>query len=451
MYATTAANATPANPGLPWWVVRFRNQRHKARRQPRINQVCVRNSQVGVPTPRRKRWLAAYPDISNGLGNRLGGIRASFWLAHVSGRQFALRWREWLEGAYLRPPAESLCQWTLTEPAVGLADGSDGRVRDAWSSGPVLSSAGKLHWTAPWTDGGATLLELPPDATHARRLRDKHPQRMCVPMVRHTSPRERLDMAEWNDFTAVANGAQPLVITVGLFHDVGHPLWKQRDVVSIAFEQYKQILAPTPSFLREVCRHLDLLQLSLARPWVGLQLRVNPAISGLENEHRARLDISLKFKVESAVTCAMAARDAACRMDATMCGAPIFLTSNSYLVLRYAARKVGRDARYTANSSFGYHGAPGHYLPALLEMAVLSASAVLIATAGSTFPLEAANLANTTALVQDFGMYPIDDAILNSSVQGQCDRPLLARQQSVLLPRDACSARPRHTALEHVA
>ena len=73
-------------------------------------------------------------------------------------------------------------------------------------------------------------------------------------------------------------------------------------------------------------------------------------------------------------------------------------------------------------------------------MAVLSASAIVIASAGSTFPLEAANFANTTAIVKDFELFTLQQEVRSATLQGQCDQPTLARQPSLLLPRDACPA-----------
>ena len=76
----------------------------------------------------------------------------------------------------------------------------------------------------------------------------------------------------------------------------------------------------------------------------------------------------------------------------------------------------------------------------LLELAVLSASRVVIGSAGSSFPLEAANLAGATAIIKDFGMYKVAKELRSSTVQGECDDPPgWPSEGSVLLPRGSCS------------
>ena len=108
------------------------------------------------------------------------------------------------------------------------------------------------------------------------------------------------------------------------------------------------------------------------------------------------------------VRCAVQARAASCaRGEAAMCGAPVFVTSSSFRVLRFASRLLGADARYADNPDFVSHGGLRNgYLTPLLEMAVLSASRVIVGSAASSYPLEAANFAGTTAIIRDFGMYP---------------------------------------------
>ena len=83
------------------------------------------------------------------------------------------------------------------------------------------------------------------------------------------------------------------------------------------------------------------------------------------------------------------------------------------------------------------HGGPNVQLQPLLEMAVLSASAVIVGSAGSSYPLEAANLANTSAIVKDFGLYNVPEALRKATLQGDCAAPP-PPGESLLLPRGAC-------------
>ena len=102
---------------------------------------------------------------------------------------------------------------------------------------------------------------------------------------------------------------------------------------------------------------------------------------------------------------------------------------------------LGSDARYTSNPDFVSHGgARNGYLAPLLELAVLSASRVVIGSAGSSFPLEASNLAGATAIIKDFGMYRVAKELRLATVQGNCDDPPgWAPEESVLLPHGSCT------------
>ena len=109
-------------------------------------------------------------------------------------------------------------------------------------------------------------------------------------------------------------------------------------------------------------------------------------------------------------------------------------------------RLLGSAARH-APAEFGHHGSPrASYLPALLEMAVVSASAIVVGSAGSSFALEAASMGGTPAIVRDFGLFttPTEDA-RRDALQGDCAKPppLAPRRASVLLPEGACEARRR--------
>ena len=121
-----------------------------------------------------------------------------------------------------------------------------------------------------------------------------------------------------------------------------------------------------------------------------------------------------------------------------MCRAPIFVTSSSFRALRYATQLLGVDARFATDPAVGYHGGKTGFTP-LLEMAVLSASRVIVGSAGSTYPLEAANFGGTTAIVRDFGLY--DSVSLGQrqqAIQGDCFNPS-PPGASLLLPDGACS------------
>ena len=234
----------------------------------------------------------------------------------------------------------------------------------------------------------------------------------------------------------------------------------QQNIAHIAYAQYRDLFAPKTSFLRAACAHLARIGLANSSTYVGLQLRRN---SMPERDHqlslKAKEGISLselsgmdsplagrsKRGVQKAVDCARQMQAALCAAEPALrvngtCRVPVFVTSSSYQALTLASSLLGADAHWTADESFGMHTGPkaGH-LPALLEMAVLSASAAIIGTAGSSYALEAANMANTTAITRDdWQLYTVVDPRAHPS-QGACDA-LPRRGRSLLLPPGSCKA-----------
>ena len=402
------------------------------------------------------RWLVTYPVASNGLGNRLAGLRASFGLARASGRSLAIRWGEWLEGPYLQPADGSTTNWTSAE-VPGLIN--SGRLMgDLWMQGPNSDADGKIGWRFP---SNLTITNLPLDAAEARAASDGYRGRMCAPMIQHLFPRVKEHFTAVQTFiNLAATSSHPVVVTHGLFQDAVHPLWKQRDAVPIAYAQYRQFLAPTPALVQAACTHFKAVNLSFRRPWIGLQLRVDVGgdnefrqvmrgcrVVGARNCHRwdrhawpqtqKNLTSREERGIDAAVRCALEARNASCLQRSIMCNAPIFVSSSSWQALRHAIHKLGPDARYAPNEDFGFHSAPGHHLPPLLEMSVLSASTVLIGTAGSSFAVEAGNLGNLTVILRNFDLFHAGPAELRRE-QGSCDRPELGSGQSLLLSQSMC-------------
>ena len=272
-------------------------------------------------------------------------------------------------------------------------------------------------------------------------------------------PRDAVDSVELRRFAQHAKGGASLVLLKHLAFDPLHPVSRvpQRALAPTAHAQYRTLFRPTPAFVAAACTHLDALNLRLGRPWVGLQLRrkldklqsrqsrlgglASPGGNGTYRwQDEPALSERDKAGVAKAVACALSARNASCGRggEGALCGAPVFLTSNSYRCLRYGARLLGeRDARWAADPTFGVHGGPNVQLQPLLEMAVLSASAVIVGSAGSSYPLEAANLANTSAIVKDFGLYNVPEALRKATLQGDCAAPP-PPGESLLLPRGAC-------------
>ena len=89
----------------------------------------------------------------------------------------------------------------------------------------------------------------------------------------------------------------------------------------------------------------------------------------------------------AAIVCAERMKLMLCRANAARCGLQLFITSNSRETIRLATR-LRPDAATTSASRFFKHGGLKFgYLPALLELAVLSASvAVEAMRCGATLP-----------------------------------------------------------------
>ena len=279
----------------------------------------------------------------------------------------------------------------------------------------------------------------------------------CALMLCDVHPRNRDDLAEATAFATLANGAEPLVLMKSLSFDVTHPLTQvsQGAIATNAQAHFKVLFRPQSTFLRQVCQHLAQLNLNVTRPWIGLQFRRQQAravdvvqtssgcpLCGYNTSwlNESVLSPSERAGVQRGVRCAVRARAASCaRGEAAMCGAPVFVTSSSFRALRYASRLLGADARYTDNPDFVSHGGIRNgYLTPLLEMAVLSASHVIVGSAASSYPLEAANFAGTTAIIRDFGMYDAAQELRQSTIQGDCSNPF-PPGESLLLPHGSCT------------
>eukprot|EP00966_Prymnesium_polylepis_P214202 4960470-Prymnesium_polylepis.2 len=95
-----------------------------------------------------------------------------------------------------------------------------------------------------------------------------------------------------------------------------------------------------------------------------------------------------------------------------------------------------QDERFTHHST-----SAGTHLPSLLEFATLSASRIIVGTAGSSFPTEAANMGNTTAIIRALGiLYPVmSKALRRAAAQVECDISApTPPSNSVLLPPGSC-------------
>ena len=438
--------------------------RRRQVRRPKLVFLCTQNrtsiEQIEQSTRLfpGARWLIVYAHPTNGLANKLGGIRAAYTVARASGRRLLIRWHMRQENSILEPaaPRGSHLDWAAKD-GPGISVSPNGAVWDVW---------GRAEWF-DYRDGPFSAMKpafLMPKGTYERRFNDSFNSSLrgdtgqgCAPMLHNVHPRNMDDLAEATAFATLASGAAPLVLMQSLTFDVTHPWirFPQGAMAANAQADLKALFRPQSTFLQRVCQHLAQLNLNVTRPWIGLQFRRTQAgavenvqtalgcrLCGYNTSWRNESVLSGRDKkgVLQGVRCAVQARAASCaRGEAAMCGAPVFVTSSSFRVLRFASRLLGADARYADNPDFVSHGGVRNgYLTPLLEMAVLSASRVIVGSAASSYPLEAANFAGTTAIIRDFGMYPIAKAMRQATIQGDCSNPF-PPGESVLLPHGSCT------------
>ena len=435
-------------------------------RHPKIAMLCapkhVTSMSDEVAMKTGTRWLVMYAHSSNGLGNKFAGLRGAFTIAHTTGRRLRIRWHAHQETDLLAPaadPGDDLLAWAAPD-GPGISNSIDGAAWDAW---------GRAEWSEV-VDGPFRSKKpafLIPKSTRQRRLdgnRSVVPlltdAEICAPTLHNVHPRNHEDLEEAAAFVRIAHGPTPVMVMRSITFDVVRPWTRitQSDVAKHARYAYQRLFRPSEDFKWSTCKHLtDTLNLSFAQPWIGLQLRRSQAgavedvqtslgcrLCGPETTWRNETALAPvdEMGTRRAVRCALKARAALCtRGENHMCDAPVFVTSSSYRVLRRATELLGSDARYVDNPDFVSHGgARNGYLMPLLELAVLSASRVVIGSAGSSFPLEAANLAGATAIIKDFGMYKVAKELRSSTVQGSCDDPPgWPPEGSVLLPRGSCT------------
>ena len=430
-------------------------------RKPKITLLCTRN-RTSIEQIERStrlfpgaRWLIMYAHSSNGLANKLGGIRAAYTIARASGRRLLIRWHTGQEDSILQPasPRGSHFDWAAND-GPGIAVSPKGAVWDVW---------GRALWEE--RRDGLFLSKRPeflvPKSTYHLNFNSSSLGGVmgqgCAPMLHDVHPRNMDDLEEATAFATLARGAAPLVLMKRLTFDVTHPWTRvsQGAIATNAQAHFKALFRPQSTFLQRVCLHLTQLNLSATRPWIGLQFRRKQtgAVENVQTTtgcplcgyktswlNESGLSWDEKKGVLRGVRCAVRARAASCaRGEAAMCGAPVFVTSSSFRVLRYASGLLGADARYTDNPDFVSHGgARNGYLTPLLEMAVLSASHVIVGSAASSYPLEAANFAGTTAIIRDFGMYNVAKELRQATIQGDCAKPF-PPGESLLLPHGSCT------------
>ena len=435
-------------------------ERKSVTRKPKIALLCTRN-RTSIEQIKRStrlfpgaRWLIMYAHSSNGLANKLGAIRAAYTIARASGRRLLIRWHTGQEDSILQPasPRGSHFDWAAND-GPGIAVSPKGAVWDVW---------GRALWEE--RRDGLFLSKRPeflvPKGTYHLNFNSSLGGVMgqgCAPMLHDVHPRNMDDLEEATAFATLARGAAPLVLMKSLTFDVTHPWTRvsQGAIATNAQAHFKALFRPQSTFLQRVCLHLAQLNLNVTRPWIGLQFRRKQegAVENVQTSsgcqlcgyktswlNETGLSRGEKTGVLQGVRCAVRARAASCaRGEVAMCGAPVFVTSSSFRVLRYASRLLGADARYTDNPDFVSHGGIRNgYLTPLLEMAVLSASHVIVGTAGSSYPLEAANFAGTTAIIRDFGMYSVAKELRQSTIQGDCSNPF-PPGESLLLPHGSCT------------
>ena len=354
------------------------------------------------------RWLIAYAHPSNGLANKLSGLRGAFTIAHTTGRRLRIRWHAHQEADLLAPadPSDDLLAWAAPD-GPGSSNSIDGAAWDAWA---------RAEWSEV-VDGPFRSKKpafLLPSTTHQRRLDGNwsatlrtDDSEFCAPTLHNVHPRNTADLEEARSFALLALDTTPVVVMKSITFDVVRPWTRiaQSDVAKHARHAYQRLFRPNEDFKWSACQHLThTLNLSFAQPWIGLQLRRSQAgaVEDVQTSlgcRRCEFETTWRNETElssidetgtrRAVRCAQRARAALClRGENVMCDAPVFVTSSSYRVLRRATELLGTDARYASNPDFVSHGgARNGYLAPLLELAALSASRVVIGSAGSSFPL----------------------------------------------------------------
>ena len=408
------------------------------------------------------------------------------------------------EGAFLQPARrqDPELRWDALD-APGVGSRADGKVHDAWGQVPKGMDARWFkdvrthHFNYHPFARLRAVVDGKYDLEESRR--DVLQDRVCARALISPFPTNCYHHRDVRAFLAHANASkESTVITRKLFYDVVYPHRTQAELTAHAHRQYRSLFAPTAEFIAAACAHLHRLGLSLDIPWIGLQLRrtaTNPELarqqlmlsatlaasrngssmsgsdgdsvggsigggsgssaggSGSSSAGRSvpgmgasAIDESELKDAESAginagVTCALRVRASLCLRDHSLCRAPIFVTSSSPAFLQRAGQALGDDARYAHDDSFTYHGAfSGTHLSPLLEFTTLSASRVVIGTAGSSFPVEAAYVGNTTAILK--AMNGIYSNVKEPArfIQGECElTELPPPAESVLLPRDSCS------------
>jgi hypothetical protein len=342
-------------------------------------------------------------------------------MAAATRRRLVVRWHgeAQQEGGALLPAA---LDWRST--------GEEGVWADA-----TFDGAGKPVWTRPlgvWP----VAIDDPANETGV----------VCAPVLQDPNPRVGADLEDVFRFEMLARGRAPLVIVQSLSHDTLHPasLYKQAAVAPIAHAQYRALFRSTPRLHSAICAHALRLNMSIEARWVGLQIRRSASRREAQLTRQWRPNATLQREaalrpaeregVKRAALCALRAANATH-------AAAVYVTSNSLRVRRVAAKLLGGRARWTKEAKFGHHVGPAFgYVPALVEFALLSASASIVGSAGSMFALEAANAGNVSAIVRDWGLYgTVSTKLRRSTVQGHCDDTPRAPTASVFVSHGACA------------
>ena len=208
--------------------------RRQRARDPKLLFLCTRNrtsiEQIEQSTRLfpGARWLIVYAHPTNGLANKLGGIRAAYTVARASGRRLLIRWHMRQENSILQPaaPRGSHLDWAAKD-GPGISVSPNGAVWDVW---------GRADWYEFRAGRFGPLLAkkpafLRPKGTYQRRFNDSSfnsslrgdTGQGCAPMLHNVHPRNMDDLAEATAFATLASGAAPLVLMQSLTFDVTHP------------------------------------------------------------------------------------------------------------------------------------------------------------------------------------------------------------------------------------
>ena len=272
------------------------------------------------------RILLARAHASNGLANRLAGLRGALRLAEESGRRLVVEWAAGgQEGNWL-------------EPAPGVM----------------------------WRMGAAPGVGPPSDLDNVG-LRGEKAQELVT------------------YFKKLARTERPLVVVSNLWHDLSFVPMSSANVTE-RNEEYARLLRPSAKLGVMIEDHVEELGLwERSSSWAGLQIRrsdnLAKSIDRYASHREAPLSLSEKAGLDRALRAAREKLEDESLFVTTNSGAV-----QRFLQKRVPGACMTANASHLEHSS----PRRGGYLGPLLEFMVLASSGRIVGTAGSSFAAEAA-------------------------------------------------------------